>query len=202
MQQLLLGLPKAEMHIHLEGTIEPGTGLELAQMNKIADFPYHSMVEIQQRMGDAKDRPSFIKVYEQLLSVLRTEADFHEVAMRYFRHTRGQNVFCVEMFFDPQMHPTRGIPFATVMAGLNHARDDAAQFLGLRRGLILCFNRDRSAESAMEHLEMASSELARTIRSRPASPRKLPRSTRAPQRRASGSPPTASWTSRTPQKHP
>ena len=155
MQQFLLGLPKAEMHIHLEGTIEPGTVLEIARRNHLEHFPYGSVEEIQQRMGGAKDLPSFIRIYEELLSVIRTEDDFYEVAMRYFRRVRQQNVVYVEMFFDPQMHTTRGIPFETVIAGLRRARQDAAAVLGLRCEFILCFNRDRSAESALAQLEMA-----------------------------------------------
>ncbi len=155
MQQFLLGLPKPELHIHFEGTIEPGTVLEIARRNHLDHFPYGSVAEIQQRMGDAKDLPSFIRVYEELLSVIRTEDDFYEVAMRYFRRVRQQNVVYVEMFFDPQMHTARGIPYATVIAGLRRARQDAAATLGLRCEFILCFNRDRSAESALAHLEKA-----------------------------------------------
>lgn len=155
MAQFLLQLPKAEMHIHLEGTLEPGTVLELARKNQLKDFPYTSVTGIQQRMGDAKDLPSFIAVYNELLSVLRTEEDFYEVAWRYFNRVRAQNVVYVELFFDPQMHTSRGIPFATVMAGLNRARHEAQAILGLKVQLILCLNRDRSADSAMKTLEEA-----------------------------------------------
>jgi adenine deaminase len=151
----LHGLPKAEMHIHFEGTLEPGSVLELARKNHLAAFPFASIDEIERRMGETKDLPSFIRIYEQMLSVVRTEDDFYQVAIRYFRRVRAQNVLYVELFFDPQMHTTRGIPFETVMAGLRRAHDEAEAVLGLHSVLILCFNRDRSAESAMKHLEMA-----------------------------------------------
>jgi adenosine deaminase len=86
---------------------------------------------------------------------MRTEQDFHDVALAYFRRVRAQGAVYVEMFFDPQMHTTRGIPFATVIRGLASARRDARMELGLRAEYIICFNRDRSAASAAEILEAA-----------------------------------------------
>lgn len=150
----LHGLPKTELHIHFEGTLEPGAVLELARKNRIADFPFSSVEDIQRRMGETRDLPTFIRIYEQMLSVMRTEDDFYEAAIRYFRRVREQNVLYVELFFDPQMHTSRGVPFETVMAGLRRACDEARTVLGLRSVLILCFNRDRSAESALRHLEL------------------------------------------------
>jgi adenosine deaminase len=102
---------------------------------------------------DFDDLASFLAVYYEGMSVLRTEQDFHDLATAYFRKARSQNVVYAEIFFDPQAHTTRGIPFATVIDGIHRARQDAAAELGLRTQLIMCFLRDLSAESAMETLE-------------------------------------------------
>jgi adenosine deaminase len=102
---------------------------------------------------DFDDLASFLAVYYEGMSVLLTEADFYDLATAYFRKASSQSVVYAEVFFDPQAHTTRGIPFATVIEGLRRAQQDAETSLGLRTQLIMCFLRDLSAGSAMETLE-------------------------------------------------
>jgi len=147
-----LGVPKAELHIHLEGTLEPEHYLKLVADNEL-EAKYATVEAVQERLLDQRDLNSFIEVYEELLSAMRTEEDFYEVALAYCRKATSQGVVYVEMFFDPQMHTARGIKIETVMQGLIRAQTKAATSLGLKLNFIACFNRDRTADSAAEHLE-------------------------------------------------
>jgi adenine deaminase len=146
------GLPKAELHLHLEGTLEPELKFELAARNGL-ELPYGSVDEMRAAY-DFDDLSSFLAVYYEGMGVLQQEADFYDLAMAYFRKARSQNVVYAEVFFDPQAHTSRGVDFATVVDGFRRAQHDA-DALGLRSQLIMCFLRDLSAESAMETLESA-----------------------------------------------
>lgn len=146
-------MPKAELHLHLEGTLEPELKFELAARNGL-DLPYGSVEEM--RAGyNFTDLPSFLGVYYEGMSVLLAERDFDDLAMAYFRKAHSQNVVYAEVFFDPQAHTTRGVPFATVIEGVHRAQQDAEASLGLRSQLIMCFLRDLNAESAMETLDQS-----------------------------------------------
>jgi adenosine deaminase len=151
LQSFIAGMPKAELHLHLEGTLEPELKFELAARNGL-ELPYDS-VEAMRAAYAFDDLASFLAVYYEGMSVLQTEADFYDLATAYFRKARSQNVVYAEVFFDPQAHTARGIPFATVVEGIRRAQDEAEASLGLRTQLIMCFLRDLSAESAMETLE-------------------------------------------------
>jgi adenine deaminase len=145
------GMPKAELHLHIEGTLEPELKFELAERNGIA-LPYRSAADM--RAAYAFDSlASFLTVYYEGMSVLLTEQDFYDLATAYFRKAASQNVVYAEIFFDPQGHTSRGIPFGTVIEGLRRAQLDAEQSLGLRSRLIMCFLRDLSADSALATLE-------------------------------------------------
>ncbi len=147
------GLPKAELHLHLEGTLEPELKFELAARNGIT-LPYDSAARM--RSGYAfRDLTSFLAAYYEGMSVLRGERDFYDLAMAYFRAASAQHVVYAEVFFDPQAHTSRGIAFETVIAGLHRARLDAQAELGLRVQLIMCFLRDMSADSALATLEQS-----------------------------------------------
>jgi adenosine deaminase len=146
-------MPKAELHLHLEGTLEPELKFELAARNGL-DLPYGSVEEMRAAYG-FNDLPSFLAVYYEGMSVLLTEQDFYDLAMAYLRKARSQNVVYAEVFFDPQAHTTRAIPFGTVVDGLRRAQREAEASLGLRSQLIMCFLRDLSVESAMETLEQS-----------------------------------------------
>jgi adenosine deaminase len=144
-------MPKAELHVHLEGTLEPELKFELAARNGL-DLPYADVAAMRAAY-DFDDLTSFLAQYYEGTSVLRTEPDFHDLAMAYFRKAASQHVVYAEVFFDPQAHTSRGIPFATVIDGIRRAQRDAEATLGLRSQLIMCFLRELPTESAMETLE-------------------------------------------------
>src|SRR5215218_1195960 len=149
----IAGMPKAELHLHLEGTLEPELKFELAARNGL-DLPYESAEEMRAAYG-FDDLASFLAVYYEGMSVLLAEDDFYDLAMAYFRKASSRNVVYAEVFFDPQAHTSRGIPFATVIEGFRRAQQDAEASLGLRTQLVMCFLRDLDAESAMETLEQS-----------------------------------------------
>jgi len=144
-------MPKAELHLHIEGTLEPELKFALAARNGL-ELPYGSVEEIRAAYGFA-DLPSFLAVYYEGMSVLHEEPDFYDLAMAYFRKAASQRVVYAEVFFDPQAHTRRGIAFETVIDGLRRAQADAEASLAVRSRLIMCFLRDLSVESAMETLE-------------------------------------------------
>ena len=153
MSAFIDGLPKAELHLHVEGTLEPELKFELAARNGVG-LPYGSVEEMRAAY-DFDDLSSFLAVYYEGMSVLVAEPDFYDLATAYFRKAHSQNVVYAEVFFDPQAHTRRGIAFETVLDGLVRAQRDAEASLGLRSRLVMCFLRDLSAESAMETLEQA-----------------------------------------------
>lgn len=154
-------LPKAELHVHLEGTLEPEHIFSLAQRNGI-ELEYKTPEDVVAAY-DFHDLPSFLSIYYAAMDVLRTEDDFYELAMHYFQRAADQNVVYVEPFFDPQAHTSRGVAFDTVINGIARAQADAASLLGVESNLIMCFLRDMSADSAAEHLEMAMGHLDKLI---------------------------------------
>lgn len=153
MKAFIEGMPKAELHVHLEGTLEPEHIFALAQRNGI-ELSYKTPQEVVDAY-DFHDLPSFLTIYYAAMDVLRTEQDFYELAYHYFEKAAADNIVYVEPFFDPQAHTSRGVEFATVINGIARAQEAAAATLGVESQLILCFLRDMSAQSAMEHLEMA-----------------------------------------------
>jgi adenosine deaminase len=149
----IAGMPKAELHLHIEGTLEPELKFELAARNGLA-LPYASVEEMRAAY-DFNSLASFLTIYYEGMNVLVTEQDFYDLAMAYFRKAHSQNVVYAEIFFDPQGHTPRGIAFETVIKGFRRAQEDAEASFGLRTQLIMCFLRDLSAESAMETLEQS-----------------------------------------------
>src|SRR5438309_1408204 len=131
------GMPKAELHVHIEGTLEPELKFELAARNAL-ELPYASVEEMRAAYGFS-DLASFLAVYYEGMSVLREERDFYDLALAYFRKAHSQNVVYAEVFFDPQAHTRRGIPFQTVIDGLTRAQQEAEKSLGVRSQLIMCF---------------------------------------------------------------
>jgi adenosine deaminase len=143
-------LPKAELHVHIEGTLEPDLKFKLAARNGLA-LPFKD--EAQMRASYAfHDLPSFLTLYYSGMDVLLTEADFYDLGMAYLAKARSQNVLYAEIFFDPQAHTARGVGFDTVIKGLRRAQIDGEQQHGVRSQLIMCFLRDWSAEFAMATL--------------------------------------------------
>ncbi|HBY39865.1 MAG TPA: adenosine deaminase [Alteromonas sp.] len=153
MQAFIEGMPKAELHVHIEGTLEPELSFALAEKNGI-ELPFDSP-EALIAAYDFHDLPSFLTIYYAGMSVLIDESDFYKLTWDYLEKAASQNVVYTEIFFDPQGHTSRGVAFETVITGIRKAQVDAEQKLGIRSQLIMCFLRDMSAESAMEHLQMA-----------------------------------------------
>lgn len=146
-------LPKAELHLHIEGTFEPELIFKMADRNK-TKLPYES-VDSLRKAYQFTDLQSFLDLYYACMNVLRTEEDFAELANAYFQKASKQNVVHAEIFFDPQAHTQRGVPFRTVIDGLWAAVKDSKKNFGITSKMIMCFLRDMSAESAMETLDQA-----------------------------------------------
>src|SRR5438105_2255725 len=146
-------LPKCELHIHIEGSLEPELMFALARRNNIK-LPYES-VEALRRAYQFTRLQDFLDIYYQGMSVLITEQDFFDLAFAYLRRAQADNVRHVEMFFDPQGHTARGVPFASVLAGLTRAIDDAEQKLGVKANLIMCFLRHLDEADAERTLDCA-----------------------------------------------
>jgi adenine deaminase len=146
-------LPKAELHIHIEGSLEPEMMLALAERNRVP-LPYADVeaVRTAYRFGNLQD---FLDLYYQGMSVLRQEQDFYDLAMAYLRRAASQNVHHAEIFFDPQGHTERGIAFKTVVDGLWRALGDGQRELGISASLILCFLRHLDEASAQRSLDEA-----------------------------------------------
>jgi adenine deaminase len=150
---LLRAMPKAELHIHIEGSLEPELIFALAQRNGIA-IPYAS-VEALRRAHAFTNLQSFLDIYYAGASVLRNEQDFYDMAWAYLERAAADNVIHCEMFFDPQTHTERGVQMQTVINGLHRACSDAKSKLGMSAALILCFLRHLSEEDAFATLEQA-----------------------------------------------
>jgi adenosine deaminase len=151
MNDFIANLPKAELHVHLEGTLEPELSFELAKKHGI-ELEY-ATVEDLLRAYYFHDLPSFLRIYYRAMSVLLDEDDFFQLAWQYLSKAAQQRVLYAEMFFDPQAHTSRGVPFETVIRGIRRAQERASSQLGIDTQLILCFLRDMSAESAMLTLQ-------------------------------------------------
>jgi adenosine deaminase len=153
MEDFIRGLPKAELHVHLEGTLEPEMLFTLAQQNQVP-LRFRSVGELRQAYRFT-DLQSFLDLYYEGASVLRRGEDFYALTRAYLARARRDNVRHAEIFFDPQTHTDRGIAFATVVTSVHRAREDERREHGISSRLILCFLRHLSAERAMATLEQA-----------------------------------------------
>lgn len=151
--ELIQALPKAELHVHIEGTFEPELMFAIAQRNQI-QIPYKSVEEVKQAYN-FHNLQSFLDIYYAGANVLVHEQDFYDLAWAYFEKCAEDRVVHTEMFFDPQTHTDRGIAFATVINGLKRACADAKAKFGISSQLIMCFLRHLSEEAAFETLEQA-----------------------------------------------
>ena len=154
MYDFLRDLPKVELHLHIEGSLEPELMFALAQRNGI-ELPYNSVQEVKEAYH-FNDLQGFLTLYYQGMSVLRNEEDFYDLAIDYFKRARNEGVMHIDMHFDPQAHLQRGVALEVVMKGLLKAKQEAEQTLDLSIGMIMAFLRDRPAEEAMLVLEQAS----------------------------------------------
>ncbi|WP_339503079.1 adenosine deaminase [Pseudomonas silesiensis] len=153
MYDWLNALPKAELHLHLEGSLEPELLFALAERNKIA-LPW-SDVETLRKAYAFNNLQEFLDLYYQGADVLRTSQDFYDLTWAYLLRCKAQNVIHTEPFFDPQTHTDRGVPFEVVLNGIASALKDGEQQLGITSGLILSFLRHLSEEQAEKTLDQA-----------------------------------------------
>ncbi|EGX56365.1 adenosine deaminase [Streptomyces zinciresistens K42] len=154
-----MSLPKAELHLHIEGTLEPELAFELAARNGVT-LPYADTDALRAAYR-FEDLQSFLNLYYELMAVLRTEQDFADLAHAYLARAAAQGVRHAEIFFDPQAHTARGVGLGTVVGGLWRALERSRAEHGVSTRLIMCFLRDESAESAMATLRAAEPYLDR-----------------------------------------
>ncbi len=152
-ERLIRRLPKVELHLHIEGTLEPEMMFSLASKHGAA-LPYAS-VEAVRAAYNFHDLQSFLDLYYAGCDVLRDRSDFYALAMAYFTRAHADRVVHAELFFDPQTHTVRGIPMEVIIGGLRDAMDDAKKRYGISAELILCFLRHLSEEDAFKTLEAA-----------------------------------------------
>lgn len=152
-EQLIRTIPKAELHIHIEGSLEPELMFDIARRNTIA-LRYRSVEQLRSAY-EFTDLHSFLDIYYDGASVLRHDRDFYDMTMAYLRRAAADNVRHAEIFFDPQTHTAREIDFETVLNGITRALRDGEHDFGITSKLIMCFLRHLSAESAMATLEEA-----------------------------------------------
>ncbi len=150
---LLKRMPKAELHMHIEGSLEPEMMFEIAQRNGVS-VKYASVEDVR-RAYDFTDLQSFLDVYYEATRVLLHERDFYDLTFAYLQKSSSQGVRHAEIFFDPQAHTDRGVPFKTAIMGIRRALVDGRRWFGISSHLIMCFLRHLSEEAAMETLRRA-----------------------------------------------
>ncbi len=153
METFIRDMPKVELHIHIEGSLEPELMFELAERNDVP-LRFNSVEEVR-KAYQFTDLQSFLDIYYEGASVLLKEADFYDMTWAYLEKVSSQNVRHSEIFFDPQTHTDRGVPFETVINGIRRALIDAERQLGITSRLIMCFLRHLSAEAAMQTLKQS-----------------------------------------------
>src|ERR1051326_4981162 len=146
-------MPKAELHLHIEGTLEPELMFELASRNHV-HLPYRSPEEVR-KAYQFSDLQSFLDIYYQGARVLLHDRDFYDLTWAYLNKAHEQNVRHAEMFFDPQAHTERGVPIGAIIEGIHQALSDAEGKFGISSQLILCFLRHLTGDHAMRTLEAA-----------------------------------------------
>jgi adenosine deaminase len=160
-REWLNALPKVELHMHLEGSLEPELMFELALRNNIP-VPFETVDQLH-KAYEFSNLQDFLDIYYQGANVLQVEADFYDLAWAYLKKCKQQNVVHVEPFFDPQTHTERGIPFETAINGISRALHDGEVKLGITSKLIMCFLRHLSENAAFDTLAQAEPYLERII---------------------------------------
>ncbi len=152
-EDFIKGIPKAELHLHIEGTFEPELMFKIAMRNNVL-IKYKSVEEIREayRFSNLQD---FLDIYYEGAGILTEEEDFYELTMAYLKKAASQNVLHSEIFFDPQTHTGRGIKFSTVINSIHKALAEAEEKFGISTGLIMCFLRDLDESAAIKTLEEA-----------------------------------------------
>jgi len=159
--EFIQGLPKAELHLHIEGSLEPEQMFEFARRNRVA-LPFQTVEEVRAAYAFS-NLQDFLDIYYQGAQVLLTEQDFHDLAMAYFRRVAADGCKHVELFFDPQTHTDRGLPFGVAADGLLSGMAEAERTLGVSSALILCFLRHLDEDAAFATLRSAEPWLDRIV---------------------------------------
>ena len=152
-ENFINGIPKAELHLHIEGTFEPELMFKIAKRNNVR-IKYKSVEELRNAYS-FNNLQDFLNIYYEGANVLLTHDDFYDLTIAYLNKIHSQNVLHCEIFFDPQTHTKRGVSFATIITGIHNALMDAKEQMGISSNLIMCFLRDLDPESAMKTLEEA-----------------------------------------------
>ena len=153
MRDFIQSLPKAELHLHIEGSLEPKMLLDLAKRNNIK-LKYNNIEEVIAAYK-FNDLQGFLDLYYYGMSVLISEQDFYDLTYAYLAKAKSENIIYAEIFFDPQAHISRGVSFAAIINGISRAMDEANVKIGIASNLIMCFLRDLTEESAMDTLQLA-----------------------------------------------
>jgi len=153
MEEFIRGLPKVELHLHIEGTLEPEMMFEMAERNGV-ELPFADIGEVRAAY-EFSDLQSFLDIYYQGAGVLQTEQDFYDLMWAYLTRMADENLRHAEIFFDPQTHTERGIAFETFMSGFTRAQRDARDRFGITTMLIMCFLRHLSSAEAVETMKAA-----------------------------------------------
>ncbi len=153
LKNFIQSLPKVELHLHIEGSLEPELMFALAQRNKI-DIPFKTIEDVRAAYNFS-NLQDFLNIYYQGMNVLQTEQDFYDLTMAYLEKIAAQNVIHTEIFFDPQGHTDRGIKFETVLNGITKALNEGRKKWGISSHIIMCFLRHLSEEEAFKTLEQA-----------------------------------------------
>ena len=152
-EKFISGIPKAELHLHIEGTFEPELMFKIAKRNNIS-IKYESVEELKNAYS-FNNLQDFLNIYYEGANVLITHEDFYDLTTAYIEKIHSQNVLHCEIFFDPQTHTKRGVSFGTIISGIHQALSEAKEEKGISSNLIMCFLRDLDSESAMRTLEEA-----------------------------------------------
>jgi adenosine deaminase len=153
LEDFINGIPKVELHLHIEGTFEPELMFKIAKRNNIR-IKYESVEELRNAYS-FNNLQDFLNIYYEGANVLVTHEDFYDLTKAYLDKIHLQNVHHCEIFFDPQTHTSRGISFGTIITGIHKALVDAKEEMGISSNLIMCFQRDLDSEAAMKTLEEA-----------------------------------------------
>lgn len=153
LKEFIEKLPKVELHLHIEGSLEPELMFALAKRNNI-DIPFASVEEVK-KAYNFSNLQDFLDIYYQGMSVLQTEQDFYDLTWAYIEKCKQDNVMHTEIFFDPQGHTERGVAFDTVINGISRALDDAKNKFDISSNIIMCFLRHLSEDDALKTLEQA-----------------------------------------------
>jgi adenosine deaminase len=155
MHNFILGMPKAELHVHLESTASPETVLKLAKQNNI-DYPFETVEDIKKALDNRTyGLESFLDLHYQIFNVIKTMADFYEVTYEFLRTCKENNVVYVEIKFDPQFHTANGVKFSDMIKGIDEGRKMGYRDFGVEANLIMCITRERTVESAWELMNQA-----------------------------------------------